>query len=154
MKTEVPLIPLDSKPFCRSARIGIRVVRTAVLVGTTWTGGTGCSNPQLAEPPQTEPQAAAAREAPAFNIRDVFPPGPGRQLVFDNCQSCHVLVPIFVLPMDEAAWYRNSLEHRERVEGLSDTDFETLYTYLSSTFTPDRPVPELPSALRDTWTTY
>ena len=33
--------------------------------------------------------------------------------------------------MDEAAWYRNSLEHRERVEGLSDTDFETLYTYLS-----------------------
>lgn len=148
------MIPLDSKLFWRSARIGIRVVGTAVVVVATWTGGTGCSDPQLTEPPQTELQAASPSETPAFNIRDVFPPGPGRQLVFDNCQGCHVLVPIFVLPMDEAAWYRNSLEHRERVEGLSDKDFETLYMYLSSTFTPDRPLPELPSALRDTWTTY
>ena len=95
-----------------------------------------------------------AVEARPFNIRDVFPEGPGRELVLDNCQSCHVLVPILILRMDEAAWYRNSLEHRERVEGLDDDDFEILYDYLSSTFTPDSPVPELPPALLDTWTTY
>lgn len=152
--TRVPLPPLDSKLPWRSPGIGIRILQTAVLVASAWTAGTGCSDPQLAEPQRTEAQAAAPGETAAFNIRDVFPPGPGRELVFDNCQSCHVLVPIFVLPMDEAAWYRNSLEHRERVEGLDDEDFETLYTYLSSTFTPDRPAPVLPPALRDTWTTY
>ncbi len=90
----------------------------------------------------------------AFNIKDVFPDGTGRDLVLDNCQSCHVLVPILVLPMDEGAWYRNSLEHRERVEGLNDTEFKTLYEYLASNFTPDRPKPKLPPALLDTWTTY
>ena len=95
-----------------------------------------------------------AVEARPFNIRDVFPEGPGRELVLDNCQSCHVLVPILVLRMDEAAWYRNSLEHRERVEGLGDDDFAVLYDYLTSTFTPDSPIPELPAALLDTWTTY
>ena len=103
-------------------------------------------------------EAAVVQEQPrdwsTFNIRDVFPDQPGRELVLDNCQSCHVLVPILVLPMDEAAWYRNSLEHRERVEGLSDTEFETLYDYLASNFTPDRPTPDLPPALLDTWTTY
>lgn len=95
-----------------------------------------------------------AVEAKPFNIRDVFPEGAGRELVLDNCQSCHVLVPILILRMDKAAWYRNSLEHRERVEGLGDEDFETLYDYLTSTFTPDRPIPKLPAALLDTWTTY
>ena len=63
-------------------------------------------------------------------------------------------VPIVVLQMDEAAWFRNSLEHRSRVEGLSDEEFELLYDYLSSTFTPDRPVPELPAALLEAWTSY
>ena len=95
-----------------------------------------------------------AVEAKPFNIHDVFPEGPGRELVLDNCQSCHVLVPILILRMDKAAWYRNSLEHRERVEGLGDEDFETLYDYLTSSFTPDRPIPKLPAALLDTWTTY
>ena len=89
-----------------------------------------------------------------FNINDVFPEGAGRELVLDNCQSCHVLVPILVLPLDEAAWYRSSLEHRERVEGLTDTEFETLYEYLAANFTPEKPTPALPPALLDSWTTY
>ena len=56
--------------------------------------------------------------------------------------------------MDKNSWRRNSLEHRGRVEALSDEDFETLYEYLSSTFTPERPVPELPGGLLEAWTTY
>ncbi len=110
----------------------------------------GCASPQPAETQEPEAPAETAR----FNIRDVLPAGPGRELVLNNCQSCHVLVPILVLRMDAAAWYRNSLEHRERVEALGDEEFEILYDYLSSEFTPDRPVPKLPAALLDTWTTY
>lgn len=105
-------------------------------------------------PPAAEEASLAVAEAKPFNIRDVFPEGPGRELVLANCQSCHVLVPILVLRMDEAAWYRSSIEHRERVEGLSDDEFDVLYDYLTTTFTPDRPIPNLPPALLDTWTTY
>jgi mono/diheme cytochrome c family protein len=82
----------------------------------------------------------------------IFPAGPGRDLLLNNCQTCHTWVPIVVLRMDEAAWYRNGLNHRGRVEALSDDDFETLYAYLSSTFTPERPVPALPDALLQSWT--
>ena len=106
------------------------------------------------QPPEAAEVREEIRDWSDFNIMDVFPEGEGRALVLNNCQSCHVLVPILVLPLDEAAWYRSSLEHRERVEGLSDGEFETLYAYLTSTFTPDRPKPELPPSLLDTWTTY
>ncbi len=123
-----------------------------VLAAGTCLGSCG------APPPEADPSAADGPaqvvEAKPFNIRDVLPEGPGRQLVLDNCQSCHVLVPILVLRMDEAAWYRNSLEHRERVEALEDDAFEALYGYLTANFTPDRAIPELPPALLDAWTTY
>lgn len=112
--------------------------------------------------PEAEPARKAApgsaeitdNEPVTVDLDAIFPPGRGRDLVLNNCQTCHVWVPIVVLQMDEAAWYRNSLEHRERVEALSDEDFELLYAYLSSTFTPDRPVPELPKSLLEAWTAY
>ena len=113
-----------------------------------------CDGPPDATDPTPTAAPTPSAEGEPFNIRDVFPEGAGRELVLSNCQSCHVLVPILILPMDEAAWRRNAVEHRERVEGLSDEDFDTLYAYLASTFTPDRPVPDLPAALLDTWTTY
>jgi mono/diheme cytochrome c family protein len=84
----------------------------------------------------------------------IFPPGEGRALVLNNCQSCHTWVPIVVLQMNEAEWERSSTEHRGRVQGLSDQEFETLYTYLKASFTPDTPVPDLPPALLESWTTY
>ncbi len=115
---------------------------------------TSCSATAPTEATEAGSPSAESSEPKPFNIRDVFPEGPGRELVLGNCQSCHVVVPILVLRMDEAAWYRNSIEHRERVEGLNDEDFEVLYDYLTSTFTPDRPIPKLPAALLDTWTTY
>ena len=89
-----------------------------------------------------------------MDMDQIFPPGEGRDLVLNNCQSCHIWVPIVILQMNEEEWRRSQREHRERVEGLPDQDFETLYEYLVTTFTPDRPVPELPPALLEAWTTY
>ena len=88
------------------------------------------------------------------NIDEIFPPGEGRDLVLNNCQNCHTFVPIVVLQMEEAAWTRNSLDHRERVTQVSDDDFKTLYAYLKANFHPGRPVPTLPKELLDTWTSY
>jgi hypothetical protein len=84
----------------------------------------------------------------------IFPQGPGRNLVLNNCQNCHTWVPILILQMNEQEWDRWSREHRQRVEGLVDDEFSTLLSYLKVNFNPDTPVPELPPALLEAWTTY
>jgi mono/diheme cytochrome c family protein len=114
---------------------------------------------------QSDPSSGGAAGSPAagaggsgqtyrVDMDQIFPPGEGRDLVLNNCQNCHTWVPIVVLGMNETEWARSSGEHRGRVEALGDDDFETLYAYLSSTFTPERPVPELPPPLLETWTNY
>ena len=103
---------------------------------------------------------ASAQPAPAggtpakLDIDAIFPRGEGRDLVLNNCTSCHTIVPIVVLQMTKDAWDLNAREHRDRVTSLSDADFATLYTYLVANFNPDRPVPQLPKELLDTWTSY
>ena len=100
------------------------------------------------------PQPDAKTVAEKVNLDEIFPPGDGRDLVLNNCQNCHTFVPIVVLQMDADAWTRNSIDHRERVTSLTDEEFKTLYTYLRANFHPGRPVPTLPKALLDTWTSY
>jgi mono/diheme cytochrome c family protein len=99
---------------------------------------------------------ASAGGAPGATTRvdmdKIFPPGPGRDLVLNNCQNCHTFVPIVVLQMEEAAWTRSSVDHRPRVTGLSDAEFKTLYDYLKANFNPAHPVPVLPPELLNTWT--
>ena len=137
-------------------RILRELLRSLVAAGLVLAWGACGGVPP--DPAEAEPSEAASTVTSTnwstFNIRDLFPDGEGRELVFNNCQSCHVLVPILVLSMDDSAWSRNALEHRERVEGLSDADFRTLYAYLAASFPPNRPTPQLPPALLDTWTTY
>ena len=104
-----------------------------------------------------EPSAAAAPASAApnrLNLDAIFPPGPGRDLVLNNCTSCHTIVPIVILQMSKDAWELNAREHRDRVTSLSDAEVATLYAYLAANFNPDRPVPELPRELLDTWTSY
>jgi mono/diheme cytochrome c family protein len=84
----------------------------------------------------------------------IFPAGEGRDLLLNNCQSCHTWVPVVVLQMNEEEWNRWAVEHRGRVGGLSDEEFNTLHAYLIENFNPDTPVPELPPALLESWTTY
>lgn len=84
----------------------------------------------------------------------IFPAGEGRELLLNNCQNCHTWVPIVVLQMNEQEWNRWAVEHRGRVSGIGDEEFATLHRYLISNFNPDRPVPELPAALLESWTTY
>ena len=103
------------------------------------------------------PAAAAGGggTAPArLDMDALFPPGPGRELMLNNCQSCHTFVPIVILQMDENAWNRNSLDHRERVVNLTDEEFKVLYDYAKANFNPSRPVPELPKELLESWTSY
>lgn len=129
-----------------------RLALPAVLLASALTVACGGAGPASnAEP---DPPPAQASGPITLDMDAIFPPEEGRDLVLNNCQGCHVWVPIVILQMDESQWYRNSLEHRERVEGVTDEEFEVLYDYLVSTFTPDRPIPELPESLLEAWTSY
>jgi hypothetical protein len=124
----------------------------AVLLASALTVVCGGSPPASNAEPDMPP--AQGSGPITLDMDAIFPPGEGRDLVLNNCQGCHVWVPIVILQMDESQWYRNSTEHRERVEGVTDEEFEILYDYLVSTFTPDRPIPELPASLLESWTSY
>jgi cytochrome c5 len=128
-----------------------------VLLAATAILAAACSGSTSTDAPggrAMPPQPAAKAVASKVNLDEIFPPGEGRDIVLNNCQNCHTFVPIVVLQMEEAAWTRNSIDHRERVTQLSDEDFKTLYTYLKANFHPGRPVPTLPKELLDTWTSY
>ena len=99
-------------------------------------------------------KAAPENQPGKVNLDEIFPPGRGRDLVLNNCTTCHTFVPIVVLQMSKEAWERNSRDHRERVKALSDADFQVLYQYLVANFNPNRPVPKLPPELLQTWTAY
>ena len=87
-----------------------------------------------------------------MNLDEIFPPGRGRELVLNNCTTCHTFVPIVVLQLTKEAWERNRSIHRDRVPAMTDADFNVLYDYLAASFNPGRPVPKLPQSLLDTWT--
>ena len=123
----------------------------ALLVALPLLGGCGDSE---ANQTASVASAGAGGDPTRIDMDAVFPAGEGRDLVLNNCQSCHTWVPIVVLQMQEDEWYRWSIEHRQRVSGLTDEEFDTLYRYLVTNFNPERPVPELPPAMLESWTTY
>ena len=100
--------------------------------------------------------SACGKPAPPdhVDLDAIVPQGPGRDLVLNNCQNCHTFVPIVVLQMDADAWTRNSVDHRPRIPNVTDADFAAIYAYLPQHFNPGRPVPVLPTALLETWTSY
>ena len=125
-----------------------------VIVTVTAIAAAACSETPDSSAGSKPPQPDAKTVASKVNLDEIFPPGDGRDLVLNNCQNCHTFVPIVVLQMEEDAWTRNSIDHRERVTQVSDDDFKTMYTYLKANFHPGRPVPKLPKELLDTWTSY
>jgi mono/diheme cytochrome c family protein len=146
-----PAVPL-SEPMIRIAATLSRAVLAITLA--LLIGACGQADPSGRGAALGGGAAQSGGQTYRVDMDAIFPPGEGRDLVLNNCQNCHTWVPIVVLQMNETEWARNSGEHRGRVEALGDDDFATLYAYVSSTFTPERPVPQLPPALLETWTNY
>lgn len=113
----------------------------------------GCSRDQR-EQAKVTPVVDSQPGAASVNLNEIFPAGRGRELLLNNCTTCHTFVPIVVLRMSKEAWERNSRDHRERVKALGDADFKVLYEYLVANFNPQRAVPQLPPELLETWTSY
>ncbi len=89
------------------------------------------------------------------DLDKIFPPGKGQDLVFRACVNCHNWVPLVMAGFDKPAWQQNKMNHRNRVSGLSDQEFEFLYDYLANSLPAGHPVPDnIPEDLLSQWTSY
>jgi mono/diheme cytochrome c family protein len=134
-----------------------------LVVGVLTVVAAGCGGPAASLEPGAAAKTAGAAPAerqqvsnePAhLNLEDIFPPGNGRDLVLENCQTCHTFVPIVILQKDKDAWNHWKVDHRDRVSNLTEDQFKALSEYLVASFGPHRPVPKLPAELLETWTSY
>lgn len=109
--------------------------------------------------PTNTPTATSASGAPLkLDMNAIFPPGAGRDLVFENCvSSCHNFFPL-LQQKTPGAWKMTLLgNHRNRVRRLSDAEYALLIAYLVANFNPEKPLPELPPELTvgvRTWSAY
>ena len=96
------------------------------------------------------PAAAAGTNDPGGNapikvdLDKLFPPGPGRHLVLQNCTNCHSIAPIVLSEHDANGWQTHRLNHENRVAGLTPEEKDLVWAYLIKSFPPGRPLPELP----------
>ncbi len=77
-----------------------------------------------------------------------------RELILNNCTSCHTFVPIVLQQFDEGGWRGMIARHRERAPQLTDAQVDTIRTYLAANFNEALEPPELPPALLKAWTDY
>jgi hypothetical protein len=77
-----------------------------------------------------------------------------RELILQNCTSCHSFVPIVLQQFDPDGWAALFERHRPRVPQLSDSQIQAMSGYLAANFNAAIPPPELPPELLQNWTSY
>lgn len=91
--------------------------------------------------------AAAPAPPPAAveykTVADVFPEGPEKALVMNNCASCHNVACSAIGQRSDERWNALRDAHRERVSGA---DVEAIFTYLKTNFGASKPEPKMPPA--------
>ena len=88
--------------------------------------------------------AVPASEEPA-TIADIFPEGEGREVVLNNCASCHAVACTAIGQRSDGRWQDLREAHREHVPSLSEEDLSRAFAYLSANFGADNPEPNVPS---------
>ncbi len=86
---------------------------------------------------------------------DAFmPPGRGRDLLLNNCASCHSFVCAITGQRTIEHWRAVKREMRAEVSQLDDDDYEVLFAYLEENFNDQKPEPNLPPELRQLGCNY
>ncbi len=95
----------------------------------------------------TAAPTSSSGQSNKVNLDAFMPPGKGRDLLLNNCTSCHSFVCAINGQRSVDAWQAVKIGHRDRVASLSDEDYNTLFTYLETNFNDQKPPPELPPEL-------
>jgi hypothetical protein len=133
--------------------IGRNTVRSsaliAVVAGGLWWAGCGGG---AAEPPAsaTPPAPAAATGAPPASPAaepksavDLFPDGPQKAAVVNNCASCHNLACSVIGQRTPERWDSLQKSHADLVPGA---DVAGMFAYLKANFDSTKAEPKVPPA--------
>jgi mono/diheme cytochrome c family protein len=125
------------------------VVITASLLVACEAAAPGVSSGQAAasKPPASSAQPAqsagpAAAQSEPKTVADVFPPGPGREQVMNNCASCHNVACSAIGQRSAERWDALRDGHKENVQGA---DLNAIFTYLKANFDDTKPAPNVPA---------
>ena len=109
----------------------MKIVALVLLLVATMT--VFASRPQGQEPRESQEKAVLPE--------NYLPDGAGRDLVFQACVQCHDLRNTVSQRKTGTAWKRTVDEMIWRGAPLMADEAETLTTYLTSSFGPDKPIP-------------
>jgi mono/diheme cytochrome c family protein len=103
--------------------------------------------PAAAKPatsPVAAQPAAAAADQPTFKTwAEVFPAGAGKESALQACGTCHGFDRVVLGQKSAERWTAVKNSHKDKAAGLSDAQLDTLFTYLSQQFGPDKPAPNI-----------
>lgn len=135
--------------------------RISPLMGVVIVGGclfVGCGKSQPAGESTTtaeSTQASAATESSAPpTLESVFPPGPGREQVLDNCTSCHALGCTTKGQRNKEQWDQLKGDHKDKLGGSSQAELDQIFTYLAANFNDTKPEPKIPEDIDGPCTPY
>lgn len=128
-------------------KVALAAIGCAVLAACGETGGeaviaddAGDAEASVEAPPVAEMAAEPA------TIADVFPEGPGKEIVLANCASCHAVACAAIGQRPVNRWQELADAHSEHVPSLSDEQREAAFAYLAENFSADDPEPNVPAA--------
>jgi hypothetical protein len=117
----------------------------AVLAGAVWSAACGGGGTTDSPAPATSAPAAAPASAPpaveAKSPADLFPDGPQKVAVMNNCASCHNLACSVIGQRTAERWDSLQKSHADRVPG---TDVPAMFAYLKANFDDTKPEPKVP----------
>ena len=101
---------------------------------------------EQAERGAAEPTPATAPVAEPSTVAEIFPDGEGKDLVLNNCGSCHAVACNAIGQRTAARWDALRDDHGDKASGLSEDDLDTVFSYLSAHFDDSTPEPRVPEA--------
>ena len=108
-------------------------------------GGGGEAVPSEASSTEVASAASAASTQPE-TVGDLFPEGEGRDLVLNNCSSCHAVACAVIGQRTAARWNGLKEGHSDRMPGLADGELDRMFAYLQGHFNDTQPEPSVPAA--------
>ncbi len=123
--------------------VGQLMMATALVAAACGGGAETTTDAPTAGAPPVAAVADAAPAAEPATVADIFPPGPARDQVLNNCASCHNVACAAIGQRTPERWDSLKASHRENV---ANADLDLIFGYLSEHFGADDPEPRVPPA--------
>ena len=125
----------------------VGVVAFALVAGCAEAEDANVGDVSTADVQTPTEMPAAPETAPAAEyatISDLFPEGEGKDIVLNNCASCHAVACAAIGQRPANRWEDLAQAHAEHVPSLSDAERQTAFAYLASHFSDQQPEPNVP----------